>query len=69
MSEFEIGTKVRHVTGGPVMAVIGMESGRIVCEWRTNLGETKREDFLPEVLAEVPGSDERPVWSNPPNRR
>jgi len=49
--KFRPGDKVRHKTGGQVMAVQGYseETNMVICEWHHD-GQFERSQFLEEVL-------------------
>jgi uncharacterized protein YodC (DUF2158 family) len=49
----EIGTKVRHKSGGPLMTVTRKtEAGYLVCEWQDADGVRRERMVFPELLVE-----------------
>jgi uncharacterized protein YodC (DUF2158 family) len=57
MAKFNLGTKVRLISGGPVMTVSGVDQlGFIICFWFDKSPQTY--SFPENVLSEVEDDDE-----------
>lgn len=55
---FRPGTTVRHVTGGPVMAVTSSDEDNTQCEWfDTEIGDFKQRSFDTPALVEHKPTD------------
>lgn len=50
---FQIGERVKHIVGGPIMVVVWVDE-LVTCEWFNTLDMLERVEFQPFLLEPVP---------------
>lgn len=64
MNEFSIGDRVRLMSGGPAMTVIGLVETGVMCSWFTGGGGLSSYTFPGDSLTRVPLTE---PWGEPAN--